>query len=179
MTSFAPWHQNVARAVAGWDAKPLHRGNQNGARVSWARHPLGPPGRRLPTCPPYSGDISRRFVAIRRPIGHDGGMRRTVEFAVLLIAAGLVVRTWYVQGLAVPFIVSGGSMAGTLQGLHRDVVCGDCGLAFACGSDARPVGARAVCPNCGYRHNDLESQPDVSGDRLLVDKSAFHLRPPP
>ena len=101
-----------------------------------------------------------------------------VELVILLLVAGLLARTWFVQGLIVPFIVPGGSMAQTLLGLHRDVACEDCGCRFTCGADARPVAARAVCPNCGCRQNHLESQPNVAGDRVLVDKSAFHLRPP-
>lgn len=101
-----------------------------------------------------------------------------IELVVVLLVAVLVARTWFVQGLIVPFIVPGGSMARTLLGRHRDVVCEDCGCRFACGADAQPVAVRAVCPNCGYGRNDLESQPDVAGDRVLVDKSAFHFRSP-
>ena len=68
-------------------------------------------------------------------------------------------------------------MAGALLGVHRDVVCGDCGFA----SPAAPTfagSAAAVCPNCGYPANDLESLPDLGGDRVLIDRTAFSIRPP-
>jgi signal peptidase I len=101
-----------------------------------------------------------------------------VETAVLFLVAVLVMRTWLLEGLFLPLVVPGGSMAETLLGVHRSVVCEDCGHRFVCGSDIEPVAARAVCPNCGYWKNDLEGLPDVAGDRLLMHKSIFRVRPP-
>ncbi|MCC6125543.1 MAG: signal peptidase I [Pirellulales bacterium] len=69
-------------------------------------------------------------------------------------------------------------MAPTLLGEHRQVVCGDCGIEFSCDSSYRPVAPRAVCPNCGFAGNDLESPSDLSGDRVLVDRSAYRFRAP-
>lgn len=88
-----------------------------------------------------------------------------------------IFRTWCAESYVVPTA----SMAETVVGLHRDVVCEDCGQPFACGSDElvnnrnayAPGSLRAVCPNCGYFENDLTSYPDIKGDRLLVQKSAF------
>ena len=37
---------------------------------------------------------------------------------------------------------------------------------------------RAVCPNCGYAANSLESWPDRGGDYVLMDRAAFSIRPP-
>ena len=95
-----------------------------------------------------------------------------------MLVAGLTLRTWFVQGLLVAFKVSGGSMGETLKGAHRDVPCADCGYRFACGTDAGRIRSRAVCPNCGYAANDLASQQDIAGDRLLVHRSIFRVRPP-
>ncbi len=83
-----------------------------------------------------------------------------------------------VQGLAVPCRVVSGSMAETLLGSHRRVVCADCGMAFPCDADRRPVASRAVCPNCGYAANRLDDLPDIDGDRVLIDRRAFSLRRP-
>ena len=105
-------------------------------------------------------------------------LRHTVERLLVVLLAALVLRTWYFEGLFVPLKVSSGSMAGTLSGLHREMVCGDCGHRFDCGSDVRPVSSRAVCPNCGYARNDLGVPPDIAGDRLLVHKSIFAIRLP-
>jgi len=122
----------------------------------------------------------RRLVPVascRRPLAGCRS-RLVVELLVLLVVAGLVTRTWLLEGLFVPLVISGGSMAGTLVGLHREVVCDDCGCRFDCGSDVHPVSPRAVCPNCLWPENDLSAQIDLGGDRVLVDKSIFKFRPP-
>ena len=97
--------------------------------------------------------------------------------AMAAVVLGLV-HTWLLDGLIVPYRVVGGSMAGGLLGKHRQVVCGDCGFSFSCGSDSLPVSGRAVCPNCGYAGNDLTSLPDVAGPRVVIDRSALSIRRP-
>jgi signal peptidase I len=69
-------------------------------------------------------------------------------------------------------------MACTLLGEHRRVVCGECGYSFDCDSSFRPVSPRAVCPLCGFAENDIELLPDASGDRVLIDRSAYLFRSP-
>ena len=105
-------------------------------------------------------------------------VRRLVEIVVLLILAGLAARTWFVEGLLVPYRVASGSMAPTLLGPHFDLVCPDCGCPWACDSSTPPPNDRAVCPNCGDRQNWPEPEVALAGDRLLVDKSTFRLRLP-
>ena len=118
------------------------------------------------------------FIVYSNPEKAGSRPRLLVERLVLLLLVFLAVRTWCIEGLATPLRVAGGSMARTLLGMHREVVCADCGHEFVCGSDVRPVGARAVCPNCGYAENDLEALLDLAGDRLLVHKSIFRFRRP-
>jgi signal peptidase I len=114
-----------------------------------------------------------------RPSPHAGSrLRLWVERLVLLLTAVVVMRTWYVEGLLVPCPVASGSMAETLLGVHREVTCKDCGLRFVCDADLKPVSPRAICPNCGYAGNDLESRPDLAGDRVLVVKPVYHFRRP-
>ena len=105
-----------------------------------------------------------RHTAARRRL------RTAIQWCVyFLLAAGLV-QTWLLDGLVVPYRVSGGSMAGTLLGVHRQVVCADCGYAFPCDTDVRPMAPRAVCPNCGCAANDLESSsPDLAGKELTEE----------
>jgi signal peptidase I len=105
-------------------------------------------------------------------------MRCLVERAVFLTLAGLAVRTWCVEGLLAPYRVASGSMAPTLLGPHFDLVCPDCGCPQACDASTPPRGGRAVCPNCGYREAWPEPESALAGDRLLVDKATFRLRPP-
>ncbi|MGD9645818.1 MAG: S26 family signal peptidase [Pirellulales bacterium] len=89
-----------------------------------------------------------------------------------------LVRTW----LAESCVIVSGSMAPTLVGPHRDVVCSACGIAFAVGSqpDSEPLWteARAICPNCGSSANPLGDLPDAPGDGLLVSRGAFGWRRP-
>ncbi len=40
------------------------------------------------------------------------------------------------------------------------------------------AGRRAICPNCGCVINGMDLLPDLDGDRLLVDRCAFHFRRP-
>ena len=101
-------------------------------------------------------------------------IERIVVFCLLLIFC----QTWLLDGLLRPYCVAGASMACTLLGEHRRVVCDDCGYTFDCDSSFRPVSPRAVCPNCGFAENDLESLPDASGDRVLIDRSALLFRTP-
>ena len=105
-------------------------------------------------------------------------LRTLVERCVLIFVAAGLVQTWLIDGLVIPCQVAGSSMAGMLLGVHREVVCGDCGCPFSCGTDLSPTTPRAVCPNCGYPANDLEALPDIGGDYVLVDRTAFSLRPP-
>lgn len=101
-------------------------------------------------------------------------LRQTVELAAGIAIAVLLTRAWLVES----FVVPSGSMAPALWGTHRLVKCKDCGYPFACGTEVEPVAPRAVCPNCDFAGNPLDSLPDTPGDRLLVWKSAYDWRPP-
>ena len=88
-------------------------------------------------------------------------LRTLVEGCVWLLLAAVALETWLLAGVAVPCRVVGGSMAETLRGTHREIVCADCGFRFACGVDGPRPPPRAVCPNCGYAANDLQTPPDA------------------
>ena len=105
-------------------------------------------------------------------------LRLLLERCIFVLVAMLGLRTWYVEGLIIPFQVTSGSMAGALIGSHRDVVCGDCGHRFVYGTDLPPASPRAVCPICGYSNQGLDRQPASAGDRLLIHKSIFRFRRP-
>jgi signal peptidase I len=105
-------------------------------------------------------------------------LRTAVEGCVWLLLAAVMLETWLLAGAVVPCRVAGGSMAETLLGVHREVVCADCGRRFTYGAEAPELARRAVCPNCGYTADDLQTLPDLDGDRLLIDRAAFSLRPP-
>lgn len=116
-----------------------------------------------------------------RRLGHNARRRRLplarrlVETTVATIVAILMVMTWHLQC----FIVSGASMAETLVGQHREVICGDCGEVYRCADD-EPImpGKRAVCPNCGDNRQRLDLAVEVAADGVFVDRSAFVFRAP-
>jgi signal peptidase I len=114
-----------------------------------------------------------------RPKLHRDANPVRVLLLVIVTFAGLflLVRTLAVE----PFGVPTGSMAPALIGHHRDGPCPRCGYTVRVG---RPSSGRAddffsrvACPNCDYRFS-LANAPDVSGDRLLVDKNVYELRKP-
>ena len=114
----------------------------------------------------------------RRRRGRHGRRLNVAEKVVWLLVAVVVLKTWCLEGLFGPLVVPGGSMATTLLGTHRKVVCQDCGFEFDRGIEPQETAERAVCPNCGYAGNDISGTGDVWGDRVLMHKSVFFLREP-
>jgi signal peptidase I len=104
----------------------------------------------------------------------SGSLRGLVEFLVLL-AIGIVVSRAFA---AEAYIVPTGSMAPTLLGAHRDLVCPNCGLTFPLGIDESGLPARPVCPNCGEVDFEAAEASESAGDRLLVEKFLYDFRPP-
>jgi signal peptidase I len=94
-----------------------------------------------------------------------------------LLALFLVLRTIALE----PFGVPTGSMAPALIGHHRDGLCPRCGYTVRVGrpgaGGAAEHFANVTCPNCEHRFS-LAAARDLSGDRLLVDKNVYELRPP-
>lgn len=74
-----------------------------------------------------------------------------------------------------------GSMAPTFLGNHRETRCVRCGATVVVGEPgpgARPIDfALCHCTNCGAAA-DLSEADSISGDRLMVDKTAFEARRP-
>jgi signal peptidase I len=128
--------------------------------------------------PPRPGDI------VRNPLG---GGRETVESIVVAFVLALLFRSFEAEA----FVIPTGSMAPTLMGRHRDLVCETCGDAFrvGCSKELDEASCRlnrkffvdaARCPNCGgltrltdatggYRHD----YPPFTGDRIIVEKFSY------
>ena len=92
--------------------------------------------------------------------------------------AALVMRTWLAMGLIVPVTISGSSMAPTFQGPHRVFRCPNCQGEFSLGLDELQFGLEAACPVCGTLGTYLSVGGDRSGDRLIIDRTAFQWRSP-
>ena len=113
------------------------------------------------------------------------GQRETVEAFVVAFILALLFRAF----LAEAFVIPTGSMAPTLMGAHKDLVCDQCGTSFQCGAsrersgpDTRLAVVAGVCPNCRYVNAlDLANERNdatFNGDRILVSKFSYALRDP-
>lgn len=100
--------------------------------------------------------------------------RAVAEFLVTLLIGIILFRTFAAEA----YIVPTGSMAPTLLGTHRDYRCPNCRLRFALGMDEQGRSGRPGCPNCGQSEWHAQAGVENSGDRLLVQKFLFDLRPP-
>ncbi len=101
-------------------------------------------------------------------------VRQTIEFLVVLSLCIMLFRTFAAEA----YIVPTGSMAPTLLGHHKEVVCPNCRFRYVLGMDDQGRTGRPVCPNCGQYGGDVVETPASGGDRLLVQKYFFDLRPP-
>jgi signal peptidase I len=120
------------------------------------------------------------------------GLRALVDAILCLYIAVIIFRTFELEG----YIISTGSMAPSLLGFHKRVVCPSCGYPFAVGIAVNATGAAADttghefardarshrgevrCPNCGQDAIDIGSLPPNYGDQLLVQKNAYEFRRP-
>lgn len=115
--------------------------------------------------PPHRGDFVRRALSHSRP---------SMEFLTILVAAVLIARAFTAEA----YIVPTGSMAPTLLGMHRDYVCPNCSKSFSLGIDDFGREGRPVCPNCGQTDLENALTSESLGDRLLVQKFLYEIRPP-
>jgi signal peptidase I len=110
-------------------------------------------------------------------------VRRITETIALVICLVMFVRCVVIE----PFGVPTGSMAMTMLGNHKACDCPRCGYRVTVGSSCKTPDDRrgfdrayhgAWCPNCGCSQLPLADVPETTGDRLLVDKTAFEYRKP-
>ena len=85
---------------------------------------------------------------------HHDGFRELIETIVFVVVLVLILKTF----LAEAFVIPTGSMATTLLGYHREVVCEQCGYRFLVNASSeadpgerhpQPVTA-AYCENCQH-----------------------------
>ncbi len=113
--------------------------------------------------------------------------RRFLETTLLALCALLLFRAIGAE----PYGVPTGSMAPTLLGNHKSVVCPRCGYAVHVGAVADggegpspstvhrpPSTTQAACPNCGCPDLGLDRAPVCRGDHLLVNKTLYDWRRP-
>jgi signal peptidase I len=108
--------------------------------------------------------------------------RETLESLAVAFILALMFKAF----IAEAFIIPTGSMAPTLMGAHKDVVCEDCNFQYQCGAsfEFNDVGAKSgemvfgtICPLCRKPQVlDLVNNANhrtFTGDRILVSKLAY------
>ena len=109
--------------------------------------------------------------------------REAIESIVIAVVLALLFRTFEAEA----FVIPTGSMAPTLQGRHKDVVCEKCNYRYRTGAsmdNERQKGlvGSATCPMCRYTM-DLDwdrnhNHKSFTGDRILVNKFAYQYSEP-
>lgn len=116
--------------------------------------------------------------------GEHAWFRHLTELSVCFVITVMMLRGFVLEG----YLISTGSMAPGLRGLHKQIECPVCAHRFAFGVtfdesvDADPAEnfsrRFATCPNCGRSGISAQSVPTAHGDQLLVQKSYFDFRAP-
>jgi signal peptidase I len=112
--------------------------------------------------------------------GKSRSGRESIESFVIVFVSFLI---WSLE--AEGFVIPTGSMAPTLMGRHKEIVCPQCGHTFKVNADrevessgrAASTGRRVewgTCENCRFQAN-VSDAPSFSGDRIYVIKEGLSL----
>ena len=128
---------------------------------------------------------------VARHLPSPAAIRETIESIVIAFVLAFLFRTFEAEA----FVIPTGSMAPTLMGRHKDVLCPKCGCPYQVGAseEVNPDGVlldsrysidAGTCPMCRYTANlgpdnsQHLSYPSYNGDRILVAKFAYQLADP-
>ncbi len=113
--------------------------------------------------------------------------REIVETIVFVVVLVLLLKLFVTEA----FVIPTGSMAETLYGYQKQIICPKCGHTFPVNSHDEVEGNQQsgrktplygyTCPNCRYQGQVKELKPEPqnrTGDRVLVLKPLYHLRDP-
>lgn len=103
-------------------------------------------------------DISKASAAESNRQHRSGGVRSVCDALVSLSLAVMLVRTFAVEG----YMISTGSMAPTLPGFHKRVVCPACGYEFAVGVTDGLSGRESAPPSAEKGNFEEDSGPPDS-----------------
>lgn len=115
--------------------------------------------------------------------GKQESARETFESIVVAFVLAFLFRTF----IAEAFVIPTGSMAPTLFGRHKDIVCSECQYHYEVGASEeldheegvyllRRI-TLATCPNCRFE-SDIKDLPVFKGDRILVNKFPYEINDP-
>jgi signal peptidase I len=122
---------------------------------------------------------------ISRHMPSAAAIRETIESVVVAFVLAFLFRTFEAEA----FVIPTGSMAPTLMGRHKDLVCPKCGCPYQVSAseevdaDGRSKGPQfeirsGTCPMCRYTDSQLRGDRSYNGDRILVSKLAYELADP-
>ena len=112
---------------------------------------------------------------------HQDSTRETLESIAFAFVLALLFRTFVAEA----FVIPTGSMAPTLFGRNKDVVCTECHEHYQVGASeeldddgylVRRI-EDSVCPNCRYP-NKIRDLSVFKGDRILVNKFPYQIGSP-
>jgi signal peptidase I len=119
---------------------------------------------------------------------------RTLRESVESVAVAFILAFLFRGFEAEAFVIPTGSMAPTLMGAHKDVVCPQCGYQYRAGASSEedqfaqqmnrthvPVPVMtACCPMCRFTENvgPGTDHPTYGGDRILVSKFIYEFQEP-
>ena len=110
----------------------------------------------------------------------DAG-RETLESIAFAFVLALLFRTFVAEA----FVIPTGSMAPTLFGRNKEVVCTECKIGYEVGAseEVNEEGylvlriEDSICPNCRHR-NKIKDLNAFKGDRILVNKFTYQMGQP-
>ncbi|HEX3598722.1 MAG TPA: signal peptidase I, partial [Lacipirellulaceae bacterium] len=147
---------------------------------------------------PFPVKSTARPAAAAAPKVESHAVRETVESIVIAFVLAFLFRTFEAEA----FVIPTGSMAPTLMGRHKDVVCPKCGYRYTVSAseeeseDGRHPTSDCIagmCPMCKYvlpmrpdlppgipgrNSADIKNQPSYNGDRILVNKYLYAFSDP-
>lgn len=108
------------------------------------------------------------------------GLRETVEAVAIAFVLAFLFKTFQAELYVIPT----GSMAPTLYGRHKEVICSGCHFPYTVGASQEVDQESGIllrrleyseCPNCRHQNNILDA-PVFNGDRILVNKPVGEYR---
>lgn len=137
-----------------------------------------------PSSTAVAGSRSTTSPSAARPATHaphQDATRETLESIAFAFVLALLFRTFVAEA----FVIPTGSMAPTLFGRNKDVVCRECHEHYEVGASEeldddgylmRRID-ESTCPNCRYPNN-IRDLPVFKGDRILVNKFPYQIGNP-
>ncbi|HJT32714.1 MAG TPA: signal peptidase I, partial [Pirellulales bacterium] len=125
--------------------------------------------------------------AVKQPA--KDGLRETIESVAIAFILAFLFRTFEAEA----FVIPTGSMAPTLMGRHKDLVCKNCRFPYRVSASVEepqdgsvgPDVVSAVCPQCGYQMqfgpkglDANEPHASYRGDRIIVAKYPYEFADP-